>query len=175
MSRKMCRVYCENCKKEFEKQERYVKITERKGRKHFCTLSCSAKFQLLDDTSNFKPHPEYLIPGNAINRKDENSEFRYYIRKAIYRQKLGDLTIEDISDCWYRQAGKCALSGLPMKLRGQHTSEFEMASLDRIDSRKPYEKNNIQFVVLPLNRAKHSSSNENFKYFLKKLKESIDA
>lgn len=170
MSRKMLQVRCAHCNKEFDKQERYVKISEKKGRLNFCSISHAASYKLLNGKSDFRPRPENLIPGNGQSRRDQFSDFKYYMRKAVNRKKKGNLSLADIKECWDRQAGKCALSGLPMKLNGYHKDMFELASLDRIDSHKLYEKDNIQFVVLPLNLAKHSADNEDFIKFLMKLR-----
>jgi hypothetical protein len=78
--------------------------------------------------------------------------------------------LETIKQQWDEQKGICALSGLEMKLRHKHISIFEQASLDRIDSSKPYEKGNIQFVILSLNYAKSNTDNREFVTFLAKLR-----
>jgi len=158
-------VQCKNCLSSFEKELRYVKAAEKKGRDNFCTLSCNTSYRNKTD-SRFR-HNENLKIGGF---KDEFSDFRFYLRKARTRKKNNNLTLQDIKECWEKQKGLCAFTNLPIKLNGQHQNQFECASLDRIDSDKPYEVGNIQFVALPLNYAKNNSKNAEFIEFLQKIK-----
>lgn len=159
-------VVCENCAKEFEKENRYILASLRKKRKHFCSLRCSLLFKNKTDKRFF--HPENLNRRGRFKTKPL-PEFRWYFQRTKSRN-LCNLMIEDIRDQWELQNGKCAISGLEIKLHGQHTSNFDMASLDRIDSTLPYQKDNIQFVVLPLNLGKQSASDIDFRNFITKLK-----
>jgi hypothetical protein len=97
------------------------------------------------------------------------SDFKCYFRRAKSRKRLGNLTVTDIKECWETQKGLCAITGLPLKLNGQHTDQFDCASLDRIDSSKPYEIGNIQFITLCLNYAKNNASNERFLEYLRTI------
>jgi hypothetical protein len=66
----------------------------------------------------------------------------YYSRIKKHAAKLGMsvfVSIEDIDQLWKDSEGKCALTGLPIRMG-------EDASLDRIDSSKSYEKGNLQWV-----------------------------
>ncbi len=66
----------------------------------------------------------------------------YYSRIQKHASKRGVsvfVSIEDIDQLWKDSEGKCALTGLPIKIG-------EDASLDRIDSSKSYEKGNLQWV-----------------------------
>lgn len=72
-----------------------------------------------------------------------------------------NITIEDAYDVYLKQDTKCKLSGLNLKM----SPEEMTASLDRIDSSKPYEKNNIQWVHKKINYMKHCLSQEEFVYF----------
>ena len=158
-------VICEGCSKEFSKLTKYVNAANRKGRKHYCSLSCQATHKNLTDP-RFR-HNENLKKGGKT--KDEYSDFRWIYQRCVGRKKC-NLDIEDIKNQWDRQNGLCALSGLPMKLRNKNITIFEQASLDRIDSSKPYQKDNIQFVILSLNYAKSTASNDEFKKFLQSLR-----
>lgn len=161
---KMC-VQCKNCLILFDKELRYVKSSEKKGRDHFCSLSCNAAYRCKTD-KRFT-HTENLKRGGS---KDEFSDFRFYLRKARTRKKNNNLTLQDIKECWEKQKGLCAFTSIPIKLNGHHKNQFECASLDRIDSDKPYEVGNIQFVALPLNYAKNNSKNDEFINFLNKIR-----
>lgn len=82
------------------------------------------------------------------------SYFSSIKHKALARKIKFKITIEYIWDLFLRQEGKCALSGvtlkMPEKWKGQYT-----ASLDRIDSSKGYEKGNVQWVLGDINWMKN--------------------
>lgn len=158
-------VECKYCSKIFRKELRYVKAAEKKGRDHFCSLSCNISFR--NKTDNRFQHTEHLQKGS---KKDELSDFKFYFRKAKSRKKLGKLTLKDIKECWENQKGLCAITGLPLKLNGYHTDQFDCASLDRIDSNRPYEIDNIQFITLCLNYAKNNADNDRFIEYLRQIK-----
>ena len=44
--KKMSLVCCAGCGKEFEKETRYVKSALKKGRQHYCSLSCVGMLNL---------------------------------------------------------------------------------------------------------------------------------
>lgn len=165
MSIAKSKVQCKNCSLLFEKELRYIKVAEKKGRPHFCSRSCHTSYRCKTDI-RFS-HKENLRKGSM---KDEFSDFRYYLRKASSRKKNNNLSLQDIKDCWDHQEGMCAFTGFSLKLNGHHSNLFECASLDRIDSNKPYEIGNIQFISLSLNYAKNNSNNEEFIKFLDKIR-----
>lgn len=82
---------------------------------------------------------------------------------AIVRGIPFNITVEDAWEQWLKQDGKCAYTGRTLdlcKLR----KDFQKitASLDRIDSLKPYEKGNIQWVEKKINIMKHLMSDKEF-------------
>jgi hypothetical protein len=83
-----------------------------------------------------------------------------------------NVSIEFLFDLFEKQDRKCALSGLDLfmdsseSLRGDQT-----ASLDRIDSSKGYEKDNVQWVHKWLNVMKLDHSEEEFFYFCRTVTE----
>ncbi len=87
------------------------------------------------------------------------------IRSAKSRNIELNITIEDAWKQWLKQNGKCALTGwiLQFALTAKKSSNAT-ASLDRIDSSKPYTKDNIQWVHKDINRLKVNFSEE---YLLK--------
>ena len=81
------------------------------------------------------------------------------------------MTLDDLLEQWNKQNGKCPYTGIVLKLpqaRKKHQM-FEMASLDRIDSSKLYEKNNVVFVSTPINYMKNSMTEEETVAFCKKF------
>lgn len=70
-----------------------------------------------------------------------------------------------------RQEGICALSGLPLQFIGASDDSEMLCSLDRIDSNKHYEYDNLQVVCKFINRWKGAGDNAEFKRLLDKIVE----
>lgn len=93
-------------------------------------------------------------------RKTPRGYFSMKLSDAIKRNKAGsNLTLVELLDVWDGQEGKCALTGLKLE-----TSQFGTlkASIDRIDSKKGYTKDNIQIICAPLNMMKGILTNSEF-------------
>jgi hypothetical protein len=167
--RSMDTVICNGCGKSFEKAVVEINRTEIKGRKHYCSLTCLGE-------ANSKNLGTWLGKGdvsrfNGKTRKDQYSGFREFINRAKRRNKLGDLTLDDLLEQWNKQNGKCPYTGIPLKLPvfRKRLPLFEMASLDRIDSNKPYEKSNVVFVSAPINYMKNIMTEEETVVYCKKI------
>jgi len=86
----------------------------------------------------------------------------WYFKNNAARRKIEwseDLTIEYLWKLFQDQNNKCALSGLDIKLTEKRKLsnidfEYMTASLDRIDSSKPYTTDNVQWVHKDINRMK---------------------
>jgi hypothetical protein len=80
------------------------------------------------------------------------------------------ITIQDAWKQYLKQKGKCAISGVDIKLARCYARVIkngdkkltQTASLDRIDSSKGYLKNNIQWVHKLINRMKMDMSQNDF-------------
>ena len=74
------------------------------------------------------------------------------------------LTLEELSDLFEKQGGKCALTGWPLVFESLSagTKTKRTASLDRVDYSKPYEIGNVQWVYSHINSMKNSHSIERF-------------
>lgn len=72
-----------------------------------------------------------------------------------------NITLEFIGDLLEKQENRCALSGLPISYK------TKTISLDRIDSSKGYETDNVQWVHKDINMMKRHYSTEYFKYLCK--------
>lgn len=99
------------------------------------------------------------------NRKQNDpiqTKFNAVCREAAKRSILVTITPEYLQKLYDSQDHKCALTGdnLPNILK---------ASLDRIDSKKPYEEGNLQFVTKEANLAKHIMSQEDFINFCRRV------
>lgn len=81
-------------------------------------------------------------------------------RKALERNLTFNINIEDAWNIFEKQKNKCALSGLPIFLSRNISLKKQTASLDRIDSTKGYELNNIQWVHVDINKLKNNFPEE---------------
>lgn len=75
---------------------------------------------------------------------------------AESRNILFNLTIENISNIFEKQEGKCALSSQPISFK------FHTASLDRIDSEEGYNISNVQFIHKDINLMKNDLDEDYF-------------
>ena len=70
-----------------------------------------------------------------------------------------DLTIEFLDELLEQQEFKCFYSGLPIDAK---TRNGITASLDRRDSNRGYERDNVQFTCIKVNFMKHVISDAEF-------------
>ena len=73
-----------------------------------------------------------------------------------------NVTLQQISTLYECQQHKCALSGISLEPERTKTLQQQNLSIDRIDSFKGYEPDNIQLVDKRINMMKGSLSNEDF-------------
>ena len=73
-----------------------------------------------------------------------------------------NITIEQIWGLFLKQDRKCTLSGVKLKFESKTNTHDGSASLDRIDSSRGYNIDNIQWVHKDINFAKQSMSNGDF-------------
>jgi len=87
-----------------------------------------------------------------------NKHFKDLKNNAKKRNIEVDITKNDIKELYYKQNEKCAISGIQMTTEfipgiGKWSRIHNM-SVDRIDSKKSYTKNNIQLVCCIINTMK---------------------
>jgi hypothetical protein len=161
---KKMKVRCFWCNKEFEKSLKEYNRSEKIGRRHFCSRSCSGR----QKNKEYPSDATHLL-GIPYSRKfDEYSSFRWFVKSCRYRQdKKGktDITVEYLKELWGKQQGKCPFTGWEMKLPVS-TSGFKScqipsrASLDRIDITKGYVIGNVRFICVMANYARNSFTDE---------------
>lgn len=89
-------------------------------------------------------------------------------RKQSTRAKVPvTVSIEEAWDLFLKQDRKCALSGEEIEIRGMNM--YNTASIDRIDSSKGYEIDNIQWVHKDINFMKRTYSQDYFVELCKKI------
>lgn len=86
-----------------------------------------------------------------------------FIQSAKTRGIDFNLTKEEAYNVFTQQEGKCALTGLDLVFeKDSKNLNSRTASIDRIDSSKPYQKDNIQWLHKHVNLMKNSHSEEYF-------------
>ncbi len=158
---------CPVCQKSYFKAKSEYIRNEKKNRMNFCSLNCSSKYSF-----NVKLPKEkwsnYDISQHSKNMTDEYTEFRYSFRSLKQRMHKGcKISLDDLKQIWDNQKGICPYSGIKLKLMKHGykfqdiaNNRFEIASLDRIDSTKGYEKGNLVFVSTLVNFMKNNCTVE---------------
>lgn len=169
---KVIEVRCAGCGVLFEKKGTEVRRSEKLGRKHYCSLSCSgANTPLGNGTLKVARNEKGLRPDN---RRDEFSPFRTHLSRIQQRKREVTVTLDDLKRIWDEQEGTCPLTG--WKLYLPETSRWTgarcrpgWASLDRIDSSIGYTPENVRWISVMANLAKSSWDDEDVIAFAKAI------
>lgn len=158
--RKKGKCICDNCGIEFEKPVSEIKRNEKLERKNFCSRTCVGK----NNVKNFgELKNRYDISQHSDWKKDEYTKFRYHYRNILKRDKIVEITMDDLKMVWDEQKGKCPYLGIDLVLSSYSRIVIDpvlSASLDRIDSTKGYIKGNIQWISRAMNYMKNGMSND---------------
>ena len=166
-------VICGFCKKEFEKENRYINRAKKRNPNAltFCSRSCCSYH-------NMKVHPEFKLNLKNGRENDIYSQFKKHFLNAKNRATKNNIeftiTWNDLKFIWDKQNGKCAYTDIKL-LNSKNSSNKLLkspikASLDRIDSSKGYTPDNIQWVSLICQYAKNSFTENQLKEFIETLK-----
>jgi hypothetical protein len=92
--------------------------------------------------------------------------FSKYFERKNKNRRTGTITIKDCWELYIKQGKKCALTGVPIGFDDCGDSRWKgsTASIDRIDSKKEYDIDNIQLVHKDLNLMKNHFNED---YFIK--------
>jgi hypothetical protein len=116
-----------------------------------------------------------------LMRVERGSTIKSYLRRTIRGAEkrkhasipnLGGITLDHLLRVWKQQKGRCIYTGIKMahRIASRGTREFwRSVSLDRIDSSKPYESNNVQLVCRFANLAKADMNEGIFAEFLEAI------
>lgn len=88
-------------------------------------------------------------------------------RNAKVRNFTFNLTINQLWNVFLKQNKKCVMTGLPLKFSKYSGKSDGNASLDRIDSNKGYDLNNIQWIHKDVNKMKNNLKEANFLEYCK--------
>lgn len=158
----MYHVKC-NCGKEHYVRAYFLE----KGRQKSCK-SCASKINYNNTKNSNKKNNFIKIKHEGIGNFTKTTY--WYIKNCAKRRNIEwneELTIEYLWNLLQKQSSKCKLSGLPIELtesRKNNNINFEemTASLDRIDSTKGYEINNVQWVHKDVNKMKNKFKEDYF-------------
>jgi hypothetical protein len=114
--------------------------------------------------------------GNIKSRNKQNATIegraRVFLlnakRSAAKRNQEFSLTIKDIADFWHEQQQICAYTGREMTLL---PSQLNTVSIERIDSKIGYTKENTILVCQAINRMKSDFEFDDFYEFCKDVAE----
>ncbi len=100
--------------------------------------------------STLRPH---VLNRHIAHAKSRAKKYKYSF----------NITLQYIEELLKKQQYKCAISGLTLKVAHYyHDNQGTTASLDRIDSNKGYEVDNVQWVHKDINRMKSDFDNQYF-------------
>lgn len=126
------------------------------------------------DKSKIEPIPDPMIDFSSKSfkgYKNINSTYWYsVIKNATKRNIEFSITMKDVWLLYLQQGGKCNITGVDIKFARTHKNygyRNQTASVDRIDSKKPYTVDNIQIVHKHVNAMKRNFPND---YFISTLK-----
>jgi hypothetical protein len=117
--------------------------------------------------------------GNYLS--DRYTFYKVFLKRMKNRKKgikKCDISLEDLEEVWHRQNGLCAYTKIPLTLVSHSNlrkdiAVWNLASVDRIDSDRGYEKDNIHFVSRTINYAKNNMSHNEMLQFLSFLKQNL--
>lgn len=145
-----------------------------------CKCECGNQKVYSSDHLTRKKYPVQSCGCKAIKLGSEHSQWKgvgdisgnwwntHILReRRTKRTKLPiKITIKDAWNLYLKQDKKCALSGLPIIIRN---GSYGDASIDRIDSGRGYELDNIQWVHKDINFMKRTYSQKYFIELCKKV------
>ncbi|MCD1634446.1 hypothetical protein K7H91_11755 [Martelella mediterranea] len=95
--------------------------------------------------------------GQTVERIAKNKDFGFKDRQEL------ECYLYDLLEA---QANQCAITGLPLQFIGSHDDQQMLCSLDRIDSKGHYERDNLQIVCRFVNFWKNNMEDAEFRRLL---------
>ena len=146
------------------------------NRKWFCGRPCSARYRNSVHVSS-AAHLHSNQRQNSLKGATKNikydQQFVWYTSRCVHdhRQKNRPSDIQAfeaaLRSAWLNQSGSCAITGIPLKLRNKFgkcetDDTWQIASIDRRDSKLPYQPDNLQWVSVAINLAKSDTPQQKF-------------
>jgi 5-methylcytosine-specific restriction endonuclease McrA len=106
-----------------------------------------------------------IVPEKKVRKRDRdllsklNRLHHDAYRRATKSGKSFNITNDDMLSLWVKQQGLCVYTKLPLQIE---PNQLATVSLDRIDSSRGYEPDNVQLVCSVINVMKTSMSEREF-------------
>jgi hypothetical protein len=159
----------------------YVSFSHKdKGNNSFCKWKCDCGNEIIANARDVVTGRKQSCPCFCYRKGNKNALWtgvgdmpgRYWknvLANARWRKIQVNITKEDAWNLFLEQNRKCALTGELLIFESQWRAKDGTASLDRIDSSKPYVKGNIQWVHKDINNMKKGLSEDVFISWCRKI------
>ena len=176
---KTIKIKCDYCNTLFNKDKAEYNRQTKVGRtKFYCSLSHSKKIAeniLMIKTAAIPTH--FKGGENKLITPDEIAlgGLKEFSRRVRRRKKFAEELLPiDLLTIWKKQNGKCAITNvdllLPNDINYKSVNNNYKASIDRINSSKPYTLDNIQFLSATMNYLKMDMSDDGVDEFIEIIK-----
>lgn len=132
-----------------------------------CSRKCSAKIRSVVYTKTNNPRSLKLSDIERFfweKAKDCN-------RRAMAKGIKSDITYLELVDQYNKQKGTCFYTSIPLNLEKQKRVKFNSLSVDRLDSKLGYTKDNIVLCINCVNMLKSDHSLEDIRLVFKSIVE----
>lgn len=138
------------------------------GHRHVCR-KCKRGFASAWRKQDYEANPDkYRDRGILQYRETPRVTLRHALFNAVRRRPNADsVTLAQLMEMFFRQNGKCALSGIPMTwASGQGRPMPTSISLDRIDQKRDYTHDNVRLVCNAINNFRGTMSDDELRAML---------
>jgi hypothetical protein len=178
------KLICGTCKSEFEYYKGEYNRQTKKGRSVFyCSLKCSGKRE--GNIDRIKKQGIKFVGGENRLVSEEDfvkSSMNEFLRRVRNRMKAkpektgeSNLTLDHLIEVWNKQKGTCPYTGVKLILPSYKNYKLanynHKASLDRIDSSRPYMIGNVQFISYTMNNLKSNMTHDDLQEFFRLINE----
>jgi hypothetical protein len=166
-------LWCYSCKiyKNLEDFQNFKRNKWRACKQPNCK-KCSYNLEKISASKNKRDdlirHLNSLIYGCRSRSKDT------WKLAGSQRGKECSIVKEDLLELWYKQEGKCALSGIIMENMINGGYNIFNTSVDRIDTSKGYVKENIRLVCNKVNIMRSNMRDEELLMFCKAIVKNLE-
>lgn len=163
--------FCRICKKSSNEIE-IPKYFDKRRKKQYYNSSCMPCKMIENKLKykNNKIHRDTIKLKATEYRNTENGFKSQLLHDTKKNKKFEEyeLNLIVLNELQKAQNNKCCITGIELVWK---PNNIYQASIDRIDSSKGYLKNNIQLVVLPINRMKLDYNTDKFKMIINEIRD----
>lgn len=166
-------LWCYGCEtyKNVDNFQKFSRNTHRASKQPYCK-QCSYKKELISNSKNKRDdlgrHLSSLVYGCRGRSKNT------WKLGGSQRGKECSITKEDLLELWYKQDGKCALSGISMENMINGGYNIFNTSVDRLDGSKGYIKDNVRLVCNKVNIMRSDMKDEELLMFCKAIVKNLN-